>query len=99
MSDVRIYKPKKTAMQSGIRGTRKWILEFIQPAYLYVDPLMRWTGCLKSNSLRSRVFFETCQEAVEYAKSKRLTYSVENPCGLKMVPKRYSDNFMNSKKF
>lgn len=99
MPDVRIYKPKKTAMQSGVGGTKKWILEFIQPSHLYVEPLMGWTGCFKTNSVQLNVFFQTCEEAIEYAKSKKLTYLVDDLHAVKMIPKRYSDNFVNSKKF
>ena len=28
MADVHIYKPSKTATQSGLAGTRAWVLEF-----------------------------------------------------------------------
>ena len=40
---VRIYKPAKTAMQSGQRNTKEWVLE-TEPAPKEIDPLMGWTS-------------------------------------------------------
>ena len=40
---VRIYKPAKTAMQSGQRNTQDWLLES-EPAPKEIDPLMGWTS-------------------------------------------------------
>ncbi len=98
-SEVRIYKPKKTAMQSGLRRTNEWILEYIQPPHLYIDPLMQWTGCVKTNAVQPKLFFKTCEKAIEYAQSNNLAYLVENSPSSKVVPKRYSDNFTHIKKF
>ncbi len=44
MTEVRIYQPAKTAMQSGLANTRKWVLEFEPGAAKSIDPLMGWTG-------------------------------------------------------
>lgn len=98
MADVRIYKPTKTAMQSGVGRTKDWVLEFIQPAHLYVEPLMKWTGSVKTNSIQPKLFFKTCEKAIEYARAKNLTYFVDSPHSPKIIPKRYSDNFMDFKK-
>ena len=40
---VRIFKPAKTAMQSGVGKTKEWLLES-EPTPKQVDPLMGWTG-------------------------------------------------------
>ncbi|AIL12964.1 hypothetical protein IM40_04730 [Candidatus Paracaedimonas acanthamoebae] len=98
MPDVRIYKPTKTAMQSGVGRTKNWVLEFIQPTHLYIEPLMKWAGSIKTNSVQLRLFFKTSEKAIAYAKSKNLTYSIDYSASIKMVPKRYSDNFKDSKK-
>ena len=39
---ARIYKPSKTAMQSGRGKTEKWILEFFQTSATKREPLMGW---------------------------------------------------------
>ena len=41
---ARIYRPSKTAMQSGKYGTRYWRLEFAPDKPRTIDPLMGWTS-------------------------------------------------------
>ena len=41
---VRIYRPAKTAMQSGRGNTRRWLLEFEPGEARRVEPLMGWTS-------------------------------------------------------
>ncbi|MFN3913146.1 NADH dehydrogenase ubiquinone Fe-S protein 4, partial [Hyphomonas sp.] len=43
--EARIFKPAKSAMQSGRGNTKDWVLEFVNPAAKRrLDPLMGWTG-------------------------------------------------------
>ena len=44
MAQARIFKPAKTAMQSGRRQTRKWVLENEPATGRRPDPLMGWTS-------------------------------------------------------
>ncbi len=41
---AKIYRPAKTAMQSGKAKTHLWVLEFDQAAPRVIDPLMGYTG-------------------------------------------------------
>ncbi len=41
---ARIFKPAKTAMQSGRAKTSRWVLEFEAEAARRIDPLMGWTS-------------------------------------------------------
>ena len=41
---ARIYKPAKTAMQSGVARTKRWILEYAPENARQIDPLMGWTS-------------------------------------------------------
>ena len=41
---ARIYKPAKTAMQSGTAKTQDWVLEFAPEQARQIDPLMGWTS-------------------------------------------------------
>jgi hypothetical protein len=41
---ARIYKPAKTAMQSGFGNTKGWVLDFEPEAPRRVEPLMGWTS-------------------------------------------------------
>ena len=93
---VRIYQPAKSAMQSGRGNAKKWLMEYEPTARRSVDPLMGWTS---SDDTRSqlKLWFASKDEAVEYAKSKALVYTVEEPQERKMKPKAYADNFANAR--
>jgi len=49
MKKAKIYKPSKTAMQSGVKKFEKWIIEFItkDPGK---NPLMGWESSSDTNS-------------------------------------------------
>ena len=49
---ARIYKPARTAMQSGTAKTKGWVLEFEPEAPRVVEPLMGWTS---STDMKSQV--------------------------------------------
>ena len=89
---ARIYKPAKTAMQSGQAGTKCWALDFEPEEARQVEPLMGWTS---SSDMRQqvRLRFDSADEAVAYCERHGIAYQV---FGAK-VPKRrtisYSDNF------
>jgi hypothetical protein len=89
---VRIYQPAKTAMQSGLAGTLKWVLEFPPGAPRVADPLMGWTG---STDTRAQVHltFDSREEAVAFAERHGLPYLVEEPHRRQFRPKSYADNF------
>lgn len=89
--DVRIFKPCKTAMQSGKMKTNRWQLAF-KPEATQKDPLMGWSAGqdMKQQLLLS---FPTCEDAIAYAKRKGWTFTVETPQRAILQPKRYADNF------
>ena len=93
---VRIYQPPKTAMQSGQAGTKRWLLEFEPEAPRRVEPLMGWTSSSDTKS-QLRLWFDTAEEAIAYAKGRGLMYSVEQPREHKIRPKAYADNFSSSR--
>ncbi len=90
---ARIYRPSKTAMQSGPAGKAKsWILEYEPQAPKLPDNLMGWAG---SGDMLQQVTlkFETADEAVAYAKRHNLDYTVQAEPKKSFRPKNYSDNF------
>ena len=89
---VRIYRPAKTAMQSGEAGTVKWVLEFEPTEPRSRDPLTGWTGSADTRS-QVRIKFDTLEEAIAYADRQGHTYSVQVPHRPKIKPKSYADNF------
>lgn len=92
MSYARIYRPAKTAMQSGLAKTQKWILEFESKGTRYREPLMGWTGT-QDTQPQVRLKFTTLQEAQAYAKKHDLKCHVEEPREAALKPKSYGDNF------
>lgn len=90
---ARIYKPAKTAMQSGRAKTKKWLLEFEPESPREIEPLMGWTS---SSDMRQqvRLWFATKDDALAYASRKGIDAKVveDNPKHPPR-PKSYSDNF------
>ena len=89
---ARLYRPAKTAMQSGTAKTSRWLLEFEAQASRTVDPLMGWTG---SNDTLSQVklWFDSKEEAVAYAARHGIACRIEEPKEANRRAMTYSDNF------
>ena len=90
---ARIYRPAKTAMQSGKAKSLNWRLEFEPASARTLDPLMGWTSSTDMNG-QVRLTFDSKEEAIAYAEREGLAYTVmpEVPAG-KVIRKSYSDNF------
>lgn len=92
MSTVRIYRPAKTAMQSGRGGTRKWILEFEPGAPPVADPLMGWIGGGDPKN-QVRLSFDSREAAIAFAERNGLRYHIHEPKTRRIRPKNYAANF------
>ena len=91
MRKAKIYKPSKTAMQSGSRNTKNWILEY-DTLNTGVNPLMGWESSSDTMS-EIKLEFPTREEAINYVKKNEIEYYVVEPQKSKVVKKTYSDNF------
>ncbi|MGE0702007.1 MAG: ETC complex I subunit [Hyphomicrobiaceae bacterium] len=89
---ARIYKPAKTAMQSGLGRTQEWVLEFEPQAPRDIDPLMGWTSS-RDTRAQVRLEFENREAAIAYAERNGIAYTVSEPETRKPVRKSYADNF------
>ena len=89
---ARIYKPAKTAMQSGLARTKEWVLEHEPEAAREIDPLMGWTSATDM-SQQVKLAFDTKEEAIAYAERNGLPYVLEEPQPRKAIRKAYADNF------
>ena len=89
---ARIFKPAKTAMQSGFANTKDWVLEFEPEEPSTVEPLMGWTS---SGDMRQQVKlrFETKDEAVAYCERHGIAYQLFEPKPVQRRIASYSDNF------
>ena len=92
MALARIYRPAKTAMQSGKAKTRDWLLEFEPASARTVDPLMGWTSSDDMNG-QVRLSFETSDEAIAYAERHGIAFQLIDPKPAKKIIKAYADNF------
>ena len=90
---AKIYKPNKTAMQSGPGKTDKWILEF-ETDNPTKNPLMGWESSADTYS-ELKLEFSTKELAVTYAKKKKINFELIEPKKRKIVKKSYADNFLN----
>ena len=78
-------------MQSGIGKTKKWILEYIDDS-ISINPLMGWES--STNTLSElKLFFDTKDQAIEYANKNKINYELIEPKKRKIVKKSYAENF------
>ena len=92
MTKAKIYKPSKTAMQSGNSKFNKWILEYTTINRV-TNPLMGWES--SSNTLDEiKLEFSTKELALDYVKKNKIDYELIEPKKRKIVKKSYADNFL-----
>ena len=92
MALARIYRPAKTAMQSGRGQTHKWLLEYEPASRRDPEPLMGWSSAHDTlNEVRLR--FDTLEEAVAFAQKRGLDYTLIEPHARTPKTKSYADNF------
>ncbi|WP_298125276.1 ETC complex I subunit [Brevundimonas sp.] len=94
---ARIYRPARTAMQSGKAKTRSWRLDFQPASARFLDPLMGWTGTTDLDG-QVRLTFDTQEEAVDFARRHGIAFRVQEPQEAKLILKAYSDNFATGRK-
>jgi NADH dehydrogenase (ubiquinone) Fe-S protein 4 len=94
MKKAKIYKPSKTAMQSGERNTKKWILEF-DTLNTGINPLMGWETS-KDTMSEVKLEFSTKDQAINYARRNNIDYYIIEPQKRKIIKKSYSDNFLKN---
>ena len=96
MARARIFRPAKTAMQSGRAETRRWVLEYEPATRREPDPLMGWASA-RDTLNQVRLKFATLEEAKQFAEAHGLEYAVVAPHEERFKPKSYADNFRYDK--
>ncbi len=92
MTTARIYKPSRSATQSGKGRTKDWVFEYAPAAPRQVEPLMGWTSSTDTLS-QVRLTFDTKEDAIAYATRHGIPFTVEEERPRKIPKKSYSDNF------
>jgi hypothetical protein len=89
---ARIYRPARTAMQSGQANTKEWVLDYEPAEPSNVEPLMGWTssGDMKQ---QVRLQFASKEEAVAFCEREGIPYQMFETKPPVRPRISYSDNF------
>ena len=93
---ARIYKPAKTATQSGHAKSERWTLEFEAQSPREVEPLRGWTSSSDTRG-QVRLTFATKEEAVAYATRAGLAFQVIEPKPAARRIVASADNFKSTR--
>jgi hypothetical protein len=89
---VRIFRPAKSAMQSGRGKVKLWVLEFEPSDAKRPDALMGWAGSRDTRS-QLRLSFDSKEDALAYAQRNGFVARVHEPKERTVQPKNYAENF------
>lgn len=89
---ARIFRPSRTAMQSGTAKAEHWMLIYEPEAALTVEPLM---GYCSSGDMRRQIklSFDSKTDAIAYAERNGIPYQVAVEHESDAKTQSYSDNF------
>ena len=89
---ARIYKPARSAMQSGTAKTKEWVLDYEPEEPRMVEPLMGWTS---SSDMRQqvRLSFDTKEEAIAYCERHGIPFQLHETKERPRHGIAYADNF------
>ena len=94
---ARIFKPSKTAMQSGKAKTQDWVLEFEPASARTPDPLMGWISGADMNA-QVRLSFDSKEQAMAYAETHGIPFRLIEPESPPKIIKAYADNFATNRR-
>jgi hypothetical protein len=94
---ARIFRPSKSAMQSGRARSKEWLLEFEPASARVPDLLMGWTVSTDMNG-QVRLAFDTREEAVAYAQRHGIPFELLPEPERRKIVKAYADNFAFGRK-
>ena len=92
MRRATIYKPTKSAMQSG-DSKEYWLLEFDESYEKYIEPHLGYTGS-KDTKQQLRMKFPNKDAAVKFAQEENIEFEVIEPKSADIQIKAYADNFL-----
>ncbi|KAL0631418.1 ndufs4 NADH dehydrogenase Fe-S protein subunit [Maublancomyces gigas] len=91
---VRIYKPAKTATQSGNWNGRQWRMDWdaLGKGHRWENGLMGWQS--SGDSMQgTHIFFKTKEDAIHFAEKQGYEWFVQEPNEREFRPKVYAANF------
>ncbi|KAL8723555.1 MAG: hypothetical protein Q9225_000190 [Loekoesia sp. 1 TL-2023] len=96
---VRIYRPAKTATQSGDWHGHHWRMDWdiLQKGHRWENPLMGWQS--SADYLQgTHLNFKSKDDAILFAQKQGYEYFVQEPNERRIIPKAYANNFLYSPK-
>lgn len=94
---ARIYRPAKSAMQSGTANCEDWILEFEPEARRKIEPLMGYTASTDTRQ-QLRLQFPSAEAAESYCRKNRIAFIVHRPHEPRRRRNSYAENFAYDRK-
>ena len=91
-----IFRPSKSAMQSGLSNTKKWCLTNIEMNETFLNSKFCWVGSTNPEK-KIKIFFEELKDAKTFAKKNNLNFEVVEPNKRKVLRKSYAENFIKKK--
>lgn len=94
-----IYKPTKTATQSGNWNSSHWLMDWdvLPKGHRWENPLMGWQSSADyMNGMR--LPFKSKEDAINFANKQGYEYFVQEPNKRKVAPKAYANLFTHSPK-
>ncbi|KAK5008473.1 hypothetical protein LTR28_003926 [Elasticomyces elasticus] len=94
-----IYKPAKTATQSGDWHGHQWRMDWdvLQKGHRWENPLMGWQSSADFMQ-GTHLSFKTKDDAIQFAHKQGYEYFVQEPNERRFVPKAYANQFVYSAK-
>lgn len=91
--EVKIYKPAKSAMQSG-KANRKWVAKPVSDEnHRRLNQLMGWVSSNSTKNSQLLFEFNSKEEAIEFAEKNQIKYFVQEPKVASFKSKSYAGNF------
>ncbi|KAI4123710.1 MAG: hypothetical protein LQ338_005128 [Usnochroma carphineum] len=94
---VRIYRPAKTATQSGDWHGHHWRMDWdvLQKGHRWENPLMGWQSTADAMHA-THLNFTSKEAAIQFAQKQGYEFYVQEPNERRIIPKAYANNFMHS---
>jgi len=97
--EPRIYRPTRTATQSGDWHGHHWRMDWdiLPKGHRWENPLIGWQSSADFMQ-GTHVNFKTKEDAIRFAEKQGYEYFVQEPNERKIIPKAYANNFLWSDK-
>ena len=89
---VKIYKPAKNTMQSGMAKTQKWVMEYELESPRVPEETMGWISS-EDTLNQVKIKFDSKEDAIAFAEKEGFEYSVSEAHERIINPRSYVDNF------